>query len=734
VPDETPSNPSDEKPPTEGETLLEVGGVIHEPAEIGQPSIYADSTLQRTLLEVGPEADSQAETRRIDGGRDFGGLRYELKGEVGRGGMGVIMRAHDRDLKRDVALKLTRADQTGSNSIARFVEEAQITGQLSHPNIVPVHELGHEPGGRTYFTMKLVEGRSLAQIVRALRTGDDDAHSKFPLARRLYIFSQMLNCMAYAHDRGVVHRDLKPDNVMIGDFGEVLVMDWGLAKVRDRPDQPSKVTTTRLQTPGSQTLDGTVIGTPAYMPPEQARGERDSIDERSDIYSLGAILYELLALRPPYEAATASDLIRRVTDEPPPPPSVRNPGAVIPRGLERIVMRCLDPLPAKRYQRVQDLQHALETYNTELEASADEGLFFALFGKTMAFALVVSSFIGTAVIMLGSESLHFREHLIDPGVFSALITVSVGTLAAWLILSAKGAFDATHAILLWKRAGIHSGHLRGFYTAEACRRAKWMYMVPVYLGLGYAFLIQSPWAGIVVAQMLGASLLAVLGIGAFEQGAYRKLDVLDAMPGQDRRDRFWRWGLVILVLGLAVFFMDQAGWERRVRGMPEDFRRGTLVLHLAMVLAGVWVTAQIGHPFREVNRAMRTLFSRRISPEQRRQVAPMAHAFASNALIFGAIGTLTWIGLISPGWENASVTSYLMALTPLWSGILWSWFFRSRGGKVNTAPAEDIKRRFLEYRKHPQLPGSGMATYFLLWMPLIVAGLAALLVQVVLRR
>ncbi|MCA8934958.1 MAG: serine/threonine protein kinase [Planctomycetes bacterium] len=744
---------TESKPEDEGETLLEIGGAVVSASEdaatvpdagetlleIGQPSIYCDPDIQQTLLDVASDEastlrDSQAETRRVAASPAMGGRRYELRGEIGRGGMGVVIRAFDRDLKRDVALKVTRADRSGSLSIARFVEEAQVTGQLSHPNIVPVHELAHEPGGRTFFTMKLVEGNSLARILRRLRAGDKDAPGEYPLTRRLYIFGQLLNCMAYAHDRGVIHRDLKPDNVMIGDYGEVMVMDWGLAKVRDKPELVSKITTTRLQTPGSETLDGTIIGTPAYMPPEQARGERDKIDERSDIYSLGAILYELLSLHPPYEATTASELIRRVATEPPPPPSVRNPEVVVPRGLESIVMKCLEPDAENRFQTVHELQKALEVYEEQVESSADEGLFFSLLGKTFAFLVIASTFLATAVVLVGIDNLYLKQHLYDPGVLSGLTVLGFGTMVVWMVLKPWAAFDATHGLLLWRRAGITQEDLRGYFVAEASRRAKWMYFAAADFTLVYSIAMGSVAAAIVSVQMFGSALLCTLAVGALEQGTYRKLDALDAISGQDRRDMLFRWMVVALVVALAVFFMNTAGWEWKLQRMPADFRRGTLMLHLVTVLAGVWVLAQIGHPTREVNRAMRALLTKRMTPELRKQVAPMARAFASNAVLFGAMGTLAWIGMISPGLlepeHSVSATHYLMALTPLWSGILWSWFFRVRAGKILGAASDELVRRYREYRASPNAPKAGKTTYLIAWAPFILAGIAAAVVLI----
>ena len=723
-----------------GETLLAVGGVVSIPEgetllEIGQPSVYNNPEIQQTLLDLGTtaatQAHSQVETRRVSGPHpDVGGRRYEVLGEIGRGGMGVVMRAFDRDLKREVALKITRSDRTGSHSIARFVEEAQVTGQLNHPNIVPVHELGHDPGGRTFFTMKLVEGQSLMRILRRLRSGEKEAADQFPLTRRLYIFGQLLNCMAYAHDRGVIHRDLKPDNVMIGDYGEVMVMDWGLARVKDAPELVSKVTTSRLQTPGSETIDGTVIGTPAYMPPEQARGEREKIDERSDIYSLGAILYEMISLHPPYDASTASELIRLVTSEPPPRPSRRNASAVVPRGLESIVMKCLAPAQNDRFQTVRELQKALATYEEQVESSADEGLFFSLIGKVFAFLVVSSCFLATAVILVGEDQLHWRQHLLDPGIYAAMIVLGFGTMAAWLLLRPWAAFDAAHAMLLWKRAGITSASPRGYFAAEACRRAKWMYMAPVDFTLVYAILLNSRDVAIVAVQMFGAALLAVLAIGALEQGAYRRLDALDAISGQDRRDTFWRWGVVAIVVAFAMLFMNQSGWEWRMQKLPDDFRRGTVVVHLLVVLAGVWVIAQIGHPFAEVNKALRTLLTRRMNREQRAQVAPMARAFANNAVLFGAVGSLSWISLLAPGGSEVPATYFLMACTPLWSGILWSWFFRIRSGRLLATASDELRLRYKEYRRAPQTPEAGKLTYFLAWAPVIAAGIASAVVLI----
>ena len=241
--------------------------------------------------------------------------RYQIQGEIARGGMGAILRGRDIDLGRELAIKVMLESHRGDSEVVRrFIEEAQIGGQLQHPGIVPVYELGTFPDRRPFFAMKLVKGRTLASLLHE-RTG-----AAQDLPRFLSIFEQICQTMAYAHARGVIHRDLKPSNVMVGSFGEVQVMDWGLAKVLatggiadDAAAQPvneTVITTVRSGSSGggSESQAGSVLGTPAYMAPEQARGEVERIDERADVFGLGAILCEILAGRPPYVGSTRNEL------------------------------------------------------------------------------------------------------------------------------------------------------------------------------------------------------------------------------------------------------------------------------------------------------------------------------------------------------------------------------------------------------------------------------------------
>jgi serine/threonine protein kinase len=253
--------------------------------------------------------------------------RYRIDGEIARGGMGKVVNAWDGDLRRHVAMKVVLDESTNAahdasgrrRRLARFLEEAQITGQLDHPGIVPVHELGLDAEGRLYFTLKLVRGRDLRAIFGLVRTGAEGWNQ----TRALGVLLRVCEAMAFAHERGVIHRDLKPANIMVGRHGETYVMDWGLARVlgeEDPRDLRIDTSTTAAshvasdrhdathETPGSPllTVDGEVIGTPQYMPPEQAQGELERIGPPSDVYASARVLRAAAGKAPILLAAPAS--------------------------------------------------------------------------------------------------------------------------------------------------------------------------------------------------------------------------------------------------------------------------------------------------------------------------------------------------------------------------------------------------------------------------------------------
>ena len=268
---------------------------------------------------------ADADTPRLAGST---GSRYFndhfLLHEIARGGMGVVFRGRDTSIGREVAVKvLLERHQSEVELLERFVEEAQIAGQLQHPGITPVYEMGQLPDQRPYFTMKLVKGETLSRL---LKSRPDPTHDRL---RFLKIFEQVCQTLAYAHSRGVIHRDLKPGNIMVGAFGEVQVMDWGLGKVlgagsREADSAPANVSVIRTArspnagdsgSSSSQTRMGSILGTPAYMPPEQAMGQTAHLDQRADVFGLGAILCEILTGQPPYTGNDAEVQFRAIRGE-----------------------------------------------------------------------------------------------------------------------------------------------------------------------------------------------------------------------------------------------------------------------------------------------------------------------------------------------------------------------------------------------------------------------------------
>lgn len=302
--------------------------------------------MQSTLAHL--QADGTAERKR-----------YVVIREIARGGMGKVLEVEDTELRRSVALKVLRKELIGRRDVVeRFLEEAQITGQLEHPNIVPVHEMGVDGAGNLYFTMKYVEGQSLSEVLLKLREGNRDVRRDYPVLKLLDTFIKICEGMAFAHNRGVIHRDLKPANIMVGKFGEVQVMDWGVAKIVGKEVKRATdkvVLTDRLEGGSAHTMIGAVIGTPSYMSPEQARGEIEKMGPPTDIFSLGIILYEMLALRSPWTGKTSDEVLDQVRDLMPQKPSLRNPEAEVPAELERLCMKCLEKAPEDRVGTVKEL-------------------------------------------------------------------------------------------------------------------------------------------------------------------------------------------------------------------------------------------------------------------------------------------------------------------------------------------------------------------------------------------
>lgn len=294
--------------------------------------------------------------------------KYEVEATIGQGGMGEVLLVQDRDLQRQVAMKVLRKSMAGdANHRLRFVAEAQATSQLEHPGILPVHDIGVTPDGRIYFTMKLVRGRTLAEVLRDLLLGVRAARREYNLHRLVSILERIAEALHFAHERGVVHRDVKPENIMLGDFGEVHLMDWGIAKVapttsvdefaEEYGDDEGVAVAGRE---ALQTQMGVIKGTIPYMSPEQAQG-RAELDRRSDVYALGCLLYEMLTLHPAFEGE-GHDMLARVRAGDVTPVEDRNPRRPVPPALGELCTRAMALSPKRRPATADDFADELRTW------------------------------------------------------------------------------------------------------------------------------------------------------------------------------------------------------------------------------------------------------------------------------------------------------------------------------------------------------------------------------------
>lgn len=324
---------------------------------IGQ-RISSHSSEDHPLLEYGSEETTRRFlTPTAWDGPSVRASRYAVGDEIGRGATARVVLSEDRFLGRQVAMKIQLGyDGTQEHILDRFLAEAQATGQLEHPNIIPIYDVGVLQTGELFYTMKYVGKASLRMVIHRLRKGEPDTVSEFGLIRLLSVFNQVCMAVQYAHSKGVIHRDLKPENILLGEYGEVIVMDWGIAKLISDEIQTSD-SQRRRATP----VD-TVFGTPEYMAPEQAMGTSNT--PFVDIYALGALLYEMLCLSPPFEAESPVKTMMKVVREPVVPPSKRAAefDRHVPRELEEIAMQALAKSPEARQQSALALRNSVEAF------------------------------------------------------------------------------------------------------------------------------------------------------------------------------------------------------------------------------------------------------------------------------------------------------------------------------------------------------------------------------------
>lgn len=329
--------------------------------------------------------DKVLERLRCSEGADFSGTRYKLREFIARGGMAVVYAAEDEKLSRRVALKVLDAPDENGELTSRLMREARILAQLEHPGIVPVHDVGVLPGGRVFYTMKFVEGFRLDRYIMQVDS----------LPQRLRLFLRVCDAVAFAHARGVLHRDLKPANIMVGSFGEVLVMDWGLGKIlREHSLSRDETFVSSGQKAKSEsdstqftviTGHGTVMGTPGYMAPEQARGETERIDVRSDIFSLGALLRFIVI------------------------GGAQGKSAAQPRPLSAICAKATAEGPNARYTHVSELAADVSLYLDGLPVSAYAENFLERFRRFYKRHEVAILLIGAYLVMRALVLLFFHR-------------------------------------------------------------------------------------------------------------------------------------------------------------------------------------------------------------------------------------------------------------------------------------------------------------------------------------